>query len=239
VLLEACLNGARSRSDHPRCPITPAELAAEAAAAVAAGAGAIHIHPRNQDGRESVEPDDVAAAVDAIGSATDVPIGVSTGAWIAAEPDGIPAAIRRWTVLPDFASVNLHEPGAIGIAELLLDREVDVEAGIWNADAAADLAESGLAERCVRILIEALDQTLDTALDVVAGIEAALIAAAPHVPRLLHGLEATTWPVLAEAAQRGYDARIGFEDSVRLPDGSTPDSNADMVRAALDLLLHR
>jgi uncharacterized protein (DUF849 family) len=56
VLLKACLNGARSRTDHPRCPVTPAELAAEAVDAVAAGAGAVHAHPRNQDGRESVEP---------------------------------------------------------------------------------------------------------------------------------------------------------------------------------------
>jgi uncharacterized protein (DUF849 family) len=161
---------------------------------------------------------------------------VSTGAWIVDDPDEMPAAIRRWTVLPDFASVNVHEANALEVADLLLDRGIGVEAGVWTEDAAAVLAQSGLAERCLRILIEPMEQTVDAALDVVAGIDAALVAAAPQVPRLLHGTEATTWPLLAEAAKRGDDARIGLEDSVLLPDGSSPSDNADMVRAARDLL---
>jgi len=32
--VKACLNGGRSKADHPAVPVTPAELAAEAAAAV-------------------------------------------------------------------------------------------------------------------------------------------------------------------------------------------------------------
>ena len=35
--MKACLNGGRSRADHPAVPLTPAELAASAVAAVAAG----------------------------------------------------------------------------------------------------------------------------------------------------------------------------------------------------------
>ncbi len=44
--MKACLNGDRSRADHPGVPITPEELAREAEAAVEAGARAIHLHPR-------------------------------------------------------------------------------------------------------------------------------------------------------------------------------------------------
>jgi uncharacterized protein (DUF849 family) len=235
MLLQACLNGARSRDDHPKCPVTPDELASEAAAAVAAGAEALHVHPRDGDGRQSVEPDDVAAALDAIRAVTDVPIGVTTGAWIMAEPAMVPAAVRRWTVLPDHASVNLHEPGAFDLAELLLDRGVGVEAGIWTADTASDLAESDLAQHFLRILVEPMEQSVDEALDTVAAVDAALLAAAPHVPRLLHGIDTTAWPLLAEAAHRGDDARIGFEDTLALPDGTRPESNADMIRAALTI----
>lgn len=235
-MLEACLNGARSKVEHPRCPISPAEVAAEAVGAVDAGAAALHVHPRGVDGRESVEPDAVAATLDAIRSVTDVPVGVTTGAWTVAEPAEIPAAIRRWTVLPDFASVNVHEPGALAIAELLLDRGIGIEAGLWTADAASDLAESGLTERCLRLLIEPMEHTVDAALDVVAAIEAALVLAAPDVPRLLHGIDATAWPLLVVAAHRGYDARIGLEDTVTLPDGTIPPSNADMVSTALTLI---
>lgn len=236
MLLQACLNGSRTRDHHPRCPVTPDELASEAAAAVAAGAGALHVHPRDGDGRESVEPGDVAAALDAIRAVTDVPVGVSTGAWIVAEPGGIAAAIRRWTVLPDYASVNVHEPGALQTAELLLDRGVGVEAGIWSADAASDLAESDVAEHVLRILVEPMEQDVDAALDTVGAVDAALVAATPNVPRLLHGIDATVWPLVAEAARRGDDTRIGLEDTLTLPDGSRPESNADLVRAALAII---
>ena len=37
-------------------PITPAELAQEAAGAVAAGAEAVHLHPRGVSGAESLAP---------------------------------------------------------------------------------------------------------------------------------------------------------------------------------------
>jgi len=52
VLIKACLNGGRTRAEHPSVPQTPAELAAEAAAAFRAGAGAIHVHPRDPSGAE-------------------------------------------------------------------------------------------------------------------------------------------------------------------------------------------
>jgi uncharacterized protein (DUF849 family) len=42
--IKACLNGRRSRDEHPGVPVTPAELAAEAAASVPAGAEAVHLH---------------------------------------------------------------------------------------------------------------------------------------------------------------------------------------------------
>ncbi len=59
--VKACLNGERSKDQHPAVPVTPAELAAEAAAAVNAGAEAVHIHPRGSDTAESILADDVGA----------------------------------------------------------------------------------------------------------------------------------------------------------------------------------
>lgn len=62
MLLKACLNGARAQAEHPAIPVTLAEIAHEARRAVDAGAGAIHVHPRGPDGRESLEPTACAAA---------------------------------------------------------------------------------------------------------------------------------------------------------------------------------
>jgi uncharacterized protein (DUF849 family) len=69
VVLQACLNGSRPLEEFAALPVRPAELAREATAAVAAGAQDIHLHPKNADGLDSLEPEIVAAAVTAVRAA--------------------------------------------------------------------------------------------------------------------------------------------------------------------------
>jgi uncharacterized protein (DUF849 family) len=64
MLIEAALNGGTSRSEHPAIPYTPEDLAVSAKQSVTAGAGAVHFHVRSRDGSESLEPDEVALAVE-------------------------------------------------------------------------------------------------------------------------------------------------------------------------------
>jgi len=197
---------------------------------VAAGAGAIHVHVRDRDGNESLEPEDVAAAVSAIRSACPgVPVGVSTGAWIVPDLHKRLMLIDSWTVLPDFASVNLHEAGTVDVIRLLLSKHIGVEAGVWNAPAAKALLESGLADRCLRILLEPAEASCSSRINL-RQIETTLSGV--ERPRLLHGLGRCAWDLVALAAERGYDTRIGFEDTLRLPDGTRAQSNADLVSAA-------
>lgn len=214
--------------------MTPAEHATEARASVAAGAGAIHIHVRDQHGHESLARDEVARALDAIrASCPGVPVGISTGAWIVPDLRQRLTIIESWKTLPDFASVNLHEAGATQVMQMLLDKGVGVEAGIWNAPAAVALVESGLGDRCLRILLEPGEASCRARVNLLQ-IEAALVGTTP--PRLLHGLGPCAWPLVELAAQRHYDTRTGFEDTLRLPDGSLANSNADLVTAARRLM---
>jgi uncharacterized protein (DUF849 family) len=162
-----------------------------------------------------------------------IPIGVSTGAWIEPDPDRRLAQVRRWHVLPDYASVNLDESGAVEIADELLELGVGVEAGLSSLGGAEELVRSGLEDRCLRVLLEPQDLEVLAALEAVAGIERQLGAYAPsRPPRLLHGVDATAWPVLREAARRAYEARIGLEDTLRLPEGELAGDNVELVRAA-------
>jgi len=62
MLLKAAINGRRTRNEHPAVPLTPQQQAQQSALAVAMGAGAIHVHPRDTHGRESLAPDEMAAA---------------------------------------------------------------------------------------------------------------------------------------------------------------------------------
>lgn len=232
-LLQAALNGGRRKIDHPAVPTTALEVADAAAQCVQAGARAIHIHVRDAGGLESVAPDDVARCVAALRAAIPgTPVGVSTGAWIMPEPGRRHHTVSAWTVQPDYASVNFHESGAEELAVLLLTRGTGIEVGLPEAVAAERLVRSGLAPRCLRVLIEPQAQELATALRTVEEIEAVLDAGGVALRRLLHGLDHTAWPLIGAAATRGYDTRIGFEDTLTLPDGTPAPTNAALVTAA-------
>ena len=161
------------------------------------------------------------------------PAGISTGAWIEPDPDRRLTLVRRWHVLPDYASVNFNESGAVEIAEELLELGVGVEAGLSDADAAEVLMRSGLEDRCLRVLLEPQEPELPAALHTVEAMERVLgVVTNGRTPRLLHGIDATAWPLLHEAGRRGYDARIGLEDTLRLPGGELARDNLELVSAA-------
>lgn len=233
MLLKAAINGSRSTAVHPAVPCRPDEIAREARAAVDAGAGAIHFHVRGDDARETLAAESVAASLNAARAACPgVPIGVSTGAWIISDPAERLALVRAWTVLPDFASLNVHEAGALDLCRLVLERGIGVEAGLWHESGARLWVESGLAARALRVMIEPTEKDMPAALANLAAIEAVLAAAGVAVPILVHGLGPTAWDFIDVSVERGYATRIGLEDTLTLPDGSRPDGNAALVRAA-------
>ncbi|WP_167409659.1 3-keto-5-aminohexanoate cleavage protein [Streptomyces africanus] len=233
-MVQVCLNGPRTAADGTAVPLTPDSMADSAAQAVAAGATDIHVHPKTPCGRDTLSPRVLAETLSTIRSRVRVPVGVTTGAW--AEPD--PAArlerIRSWTVLPDHASVNWHEPGAEEVAALLLDLGVGVEAGIWSGtDGAERFADSPLGSRVLRVLAEVTDTDPSTA----AGSARALLSdlgPAHGRPVLLHGEDGGAWPVLRLAGELGLATRVGVEDVLVLPDGRRAGSNAELVAAGLE-----
>ena len=162
-----------------------------------------------------------------------MPFGISTGAWIIADPGRRLAVVEEWTVLPDFVSINFDEAGAAELAGVFLRRNVGIEAGVANPFAAEQLVRSGLANRCLRIMFEPREQVVRDAMATVAATEAVLDAAAVRTPRLLHGVHATAWPLVDAAGARGYGTRIGFEDTLTLPSGEVAGGNGELVRAAL------
>lgn len=233
--LRACLNGPRSKENHPQVPITPSELAREGRCAIDAGAVALHIHPRAFNGKETLEPKMIAATLIALRkSCPDIPLEVSTAAWIEQDTTRRLAFVRHWDVLPDSAGVNFGEPGAVELATTLLARGVGVEAGIFHADDAQRLIAAGLAQQCNHIQIEPiLTQNVTEALATAQAIEHILNEAGVTTPRLLHGKDATAWPMLAYAFSQGYATRIGLEDTLLLPNGAIAYDNTDLIRTAL------
>ncbi|MYW34084.1 3-keto-5-aminohexanoate cleavage protein, partial [Streptomyces sp. SID2119] len=109
-MIQVCLNGRRGADASAAVPLSPEALARSAAEAVAAGATDIHVHPRTPCGQDTLSPRVVAATLTAIRAAVRVPVGVTTGAWAEPDPRRRVERVRAWSVLPDHASVNWHEP---------------------------------------------------------------------------------------------------------------------------------
>lgn len=231
--VKACLNGARDVSSHPRLSADPALLAREAAAAVAAGAFAVHVHPKDAAGRDSLAADDLDRCLRAMRAAVDVPVGITTGAWTG-DADTRLAAIRGWRELPDFASVNAHEPGAERVAALLLERGVDVEAGIWEEEALRRWMRWPDRAACLRVLIEIQDDDAGAVEALARVLMDGALAAEPSMPVLLHGEERATWPAIDLAIAWQLPTRAGLEDTLTLPDGSVAADSAALVRAVLE-----
>jgi uncharacterized protein (DUF849 family) len=238
VRLQACLNGSHLPSAARPVPATPAQLAGAARAAVDAGAEGIHMHPKEQGGRDDLAAPVVGAAVAAVAAAVPrIEIGVTTGAWAVAGGRRL-EVVRTWAALPrppDVASVNWHEEGSPELASVLLEMRVGVEAGLWTPDAARAFSRWPRRRDVTRVLVEATDHDPDAAIQQAASILAALAGAGP--PELLvHGEEGAAWPVLRWAAARGYAVRIGLEDCATRADGAPAGSSVDQVTDAVRLL---
>jgi uncharacterized protein (DUF849 family) len=229
MAVKACLNGGRTREEHPAVPLSAAELAIDAVAARRSGAFAVHVHPRDARGVATLAAAACDAAVAAIRAAAPrLPIGLSTAAAIDRDPFARAAAISRWRSPPDFVSVNLGELGWAGIMRAALHAGVGVEAGLAFPSEAEELASSPFAHRLIRALVE-----------VDGGAEQARAIAElipDGVPQLWHGFGQRTWEVVAAGAAAGHDVRIGLEDVLALPDGRVAPDNATLVASAVELI---
>jgi uncharacterized protein (DUF849 family) len=232
MLIKACLNGSRRADEHEALPLSPQALANDALQCRQAGAGAVHIHPRGMGGNETLESDACAAAIEAIRDlCPGLPIGLTTGLWITGTSAQRLALIERWTVLPDFASVNFSEDGTDELCTLLLAKGIKIEAGLGSVADARAFVDSRFVDRCVRVLVE-VEPGANDPIRTAAVIGRVLEGSGIHLPRVQHGHDAAAWTLLEDALVHGYDVRIGLEDTLRMPDGGRAQRNADLVAAA-------
>jgi uncharacterized protein (DUF849 family) len=232
MIVQACINGAREAGYHPELPLTSDAMVSDAAACIAAGAAELHIHPRDEDGRESLAA--VDRTVEAVRAACPGTfIGVSTGAWIENDEEKTRRAISAWRTLPDYASVNLSEPDAPAVMELLRARGVGIEAGLATMDDAERFVGLADCRKVLRVLIELDEAEPDANRRLADDIAAMLAETGVGRPILLHGADRGVWPLVEHARSRRWSTRIGLEDGKYLPDGTVAAGNAALVAAAV------
>ena len=89
---------------------------------------------------------------------------------------------------------------------------------------------------CYRILIEPEPEEFAPALATINEIEEVLNKHRVEIPRLLHGFNAVSWEILKEAKRRGYDCRIGMEDTIYTGNGEMVKSNLELIKYAQKIL---
>ncbi len=232
MILQAALNGARRREEHAAVPLTPAAIVADAVAAVRAGANEVHVHIRDETGAETLRAEAVDALLGALRQALPgTLLGVSTGLWIEGDHARTAACIGQWRNRPDYASLNMGEAGAMAVAAALHERGIGLELGLFDeADVEAALA-ADLTTGAFRILIEVTEPEPAHALAVAERMLARLRAAGVSKSLLLHGMEATVWPLFDLAARHGLSQRLGLEDGLTLPEGTIAGHNAAIIAA--------
>lgn len=237
MLIKIALNGARPKNQNKYIPQSLDEIGKEVKLLFENGHKVFHIHCYDEKGIESLKPEDVNNLVSMVKNISpEIQIGISSGDWIEPDLAKRKSCIKGWINIPDFISVNIIEDDAIEISELLVSKGVKIEAGLNEKKAAEKLVESGLYKDCFRILIEPEPEILKEAIECINETEEVLDKKGVKVPRLLHGFNSVSWDILREAKRRGYDSRIGMEDTIYLENGEPVKSNLELINNAQKIL---
>lgn len=236
-LLQVALNGSRESNERTRVPRMPEELAEQARAAVDAGAQVIHLHSFDAAGHETLAAEPSAAALGAVRAVCPgVPVSLSTSAGIESDPQRRLEQVAGWTLRPELVTANQGEPEIQQLCEHLIARGVGIEAGLLSRADAEAFVDSGLADRCVRVLLEPLDADPQDAVAHAAAMEEVLADAGITLEQVHHGDGIASWAVSERALGRGHGIRTGLEDTIVLANGRPAADNAALVRAAAAMM---
>jgi uncharacterized protein (DUF849 family) len=160
---------------------------------------------------------------------------VSTGAWIAGDEKRTRDCISRWTVLPEYASVNFSEADAPAVVGLLDRMGVGIEAGLATVADAERFVSLPNRNQVFRILVEIEEQNSAKADATADGIVTVLRRANLMRPVLLHGFDATVWHFVSRARESRFSTRVGLEDGRLLRNGNAASGNAELVADAVNI----
>ncbi len=243
IVLTAAIVGAEvTRASTPHLPITPNEIADEAARCREAGAAVIHLHVRNDDGSPTQSKERFAETIDRIRAKTDCIVQVSTGGAIGMSIDerAQPLACK-----PEMATLNC---GTLNFGD-----DVFVNTRPQIKDLAARIRESGAIAELECYEVGHVEEALALAekgllhaplhFQFVMGVPGGIGANEANVRYMMTRVPAgASWAVAAvgrfqqpmtELAMRlGGHARVGLEDNIYLSKGVLSEGSAPLVLRA-------
>jgi 3-keto-5-aminohexanoate cleavage enzyme len=243
IILTAAIVGAEiTRQQTPHLPITPEEIADEAARCREAGAAVIHLHVRNDDGSPTQSKERFAETIERIRQKTDCVIQVSTGGAVGMS---IEERVGPLAGRPEMATLNC---GSLNFGD-----DVFVNTRPQIRDIAARLTASGAVAELECYEVGHVEEALALAesgllpsplhFQFVLGVPGGIRAREENL-RFLTSLvpEGASWAVAAvgrfqqpmtELAMRlGGHVRVGLEDNIFLSKGVLAEGSAPLVARA-------
>lgn len=230
MTIQIAINGNRNDQIVPKMTESIVE---SAILSIEKGAKSIHFHPRDDKGNETFKREFVDNQIGELRKKlNNVPIGISTGEWIEPNLDKRLEQIGSWKNLPDFVSINYDENGFEKVTELISKKGIKIEIGLSSLESAKNFTKNNFKGDFLRILIEPQEQTLESAIETVNQIENHINNCKIQLPFLLHGFDKTCWNLIELAFKKNYETRIGFEDTLTLPNGKNAKSNMELLEQA-------
>ena len=249
LLVTVAPTGAETaKADCPQLPTTLEELVAAARECEAAGAAMIHVHIRDAEHRPTLDQGRLKETVAALREATDLVVQLSTGGSV---HDPLDDRLRVLDAKPDSCSLTMGTtnfgddvfsnpwPFVCDLYQLSQEREVVPEFELF------DLGQVHALGRLVREYgVPAGGKVhVDLVMGVPGGMNGtadALVAAVHDLPASVTSWSATgigrsTLPVLLASLSKGGHLRVGMEDVLTISRGVPVESNAQLVRRAVEV----
>jgi 3-keto-5-aminohexanoate cleavage enzyme len=237
-----------TREQHPRVPLTPAEIGIAVAEAAEAGAAIAHVHARDEAGEPTADPAVYAEIAREIRSRCDIVVQASTGVGLtvpwqerlaiveSGEVDVTMATLNPASMT--FAAGTFHNPPEFveRLAQAMHERDLHPELEVYDfghVSLCLELVERGLIREPLQFSF-------------VMGVRGGMPGDAALLPQLRSmlpsnaiwqaiGIGRAQLPLSLAALALGGNIRVGFEDNVYFERGRLAESNAQFVERAVAL----
>jgi 3-keto-5-aminohexanoate cleavage enzyme len=244
IITCACVGAEVTREQTPHLPITPEEIAADAAACREAGAAMVHLHARNSDGTPTQSAEVYRQILQAVRARTDVIVQFSTGGAVGMSAE---ERVQSVHVRPEMASltagtVNFGDGVFYNSPEMIEHfARTMVEHGVVPE---IEVFEVGHIANALALVKKGI-LSLPLHFDFVLGVPGAMPPSAKNLLLLAESIPAgCTWSVAAVGRHQlpmanlaiilGGHVRVGLEDNIYYSKGVLA-TNAQLVARVVRL----
>lgn len=240
--------GRRTKADHPRLPLEPAELAWTAAACRDAGAAMIHLHVRDAAGRHLLDAGAYGDAIRAVRAEVrdDLVVQItseSLGLYSPAEQRAVVEAVRPEAVslaLRELLPEGGDEREFAGFLQRLREAAVAVQFILYDEGEARRLAalqQRGLIPLEPISVLYVLGRYTPGQVSRPEDLAPFLAAEAPRFPAWMTcAFGRNEAACVLAGAEAGGGVRVGFENNLWLPDGRVAPDNTALVQTVAEAM---